>query len=305
MARRNLSLGTAAGRIGDHVYFRRRGQQVIRVRVPAPIDRRSQRQGVVRAIFANGANLWTLLRPFVEPSWRGYSRFGNAGNAFAHANRGQMPTASATMSREGYAYPCTGLVTNGSLPVYWQYTTEVLPDVTDSSKYAESLLFVGNAVEDNVETWGALSRAIISASSGVREGDIVHFLLYTYSYDADWTPLGALEVQPSVVHYSRVLNTSDEDYVADMFPLLSFATRLVEVPYYQLYVQVTGLDLLYGELDVPIGWALASYIERPGLSSKAAFTKSKFVMPHTERFYINATSVFGNVSQQYGDTFIM
>lgn len=304
MARRNLSLGTAAGRIGDHVYFRRRGQQIIRVRVPAPIDRKSRRQGVVRAIFANGKNLWSLLRPFVEPSWRGYSRFGNAGNAFAHANRGQMPTASATMSREGYAYPCTGLVTSGSLPVNWQYTTEVLPGILDSSRTIESLLFIGNAVEDNVETWGALSRAVISASPGAREGDIVHFLLYTYSYDADWTPYGAMEVQPSVVHYSRELDTSDEGYVADMFPLLSFGTRLVEVPYYQLYVQVTGLDLLYGDLDVPIGWALASYIERPSLSSKAAFTKSKFVMPTTERIYINATSMYGNVSEQYGDTFI-
>lgn len=304
MARRNLSLGTAAGRIGDHVYFRRRGQQIIRVRVPAPVDRRSRRQGVVRAIFANGKNLWSLLRPFVESSWRGYSRYGNAGNAFARANRGQMPTASATMSREGYAYPCTGLVTNGSLPVYWQYTTDVLPVMIDSSRNVESLLFVGNAVEDNVETWSALSRAIIAASPGAREGDVLHFLLYTYSYDADWTPNGALEVQPSVVHYSRALDTSDEGYVNDLFPLLSIGTRLVEVPYYQLYVQVTGLNLLYGESDVAIGWALASYLQRPSLSSKAAFTKSKFVMPHTERVYIGASSVYGNVSQQYGDTFI-
>lgn len=305
MARRNLSLGTAAGRIGDHVYFRRRGQQIIRVRVPAPTDRRSQRQGVVRAIFANGKNLWSLLRSFVEPSWRGYSRYGNAGNAFAHANRGQMPAASAAMSRDGYAYPCTGLITNGSLPVYWQYVTDVLPVVTDPSKDIESLLFLGNAVESNVETWGSLSSAIIAASSGAREGDIVHFLLYTFSYDADWTPYGATEVQPSVVHYSRVLDTSDEGYVADLFPLLGFGTRLVEVPYYQLYVQVTGLDLIYGDLGIPIGWALASYLERPGLSSKAAFTKSRFVMPTTVRSYINASSVYGNVSRQYGDTFIL
>lgn len=304
MARRNLSLGTAAGRIGDHVYFRRRGQQVIRVRVPAPTDRRSQRQGVVRAIFANGKNLWSLLRPFVESSWRGYSRYGNAGNAFAHANRGQMPAASAIMSRDGYAYPCTGLITNGSLPVYWQYVTDVLPVVVDPSKNIESLLFLGNAVEADVETWGALSRAIVAASSGAREGDIVHFLLYTFSYDADWTPYGATEVQPSVVHYSRALDTSDEGYVADLFPLLSFGTRLVEVPYYQLYVQVTGLDLIYGDLGIPIGWALASYLERPSLSSKSAFTKSKFVMPTTVRSYINASSAYGNVSRQYGNTFI-
>ena len=304
MARRNLSLGTAAGRIGDHVYFRRRGQQIIRVRVPAPVDRRSQRQGVVRAIFANGKNLWSLLRPFVEPSWRGYSRYGNAGNAFAHANRGQMPTASSTMSRDGYAYPCTGLITNGSLPVYWQYTEESLPNIVKPNSNIISMLFLGNAVEDNVETWGALSKALIAASSGAREGDIVHFLLYAYSYDEDWTPYGALEVQPSVVHYSRVLDTGDEGYVADLFPLLSFGTRLVEVPYYQLYVQVTGLDLIYGDLGIPVGWALASYLERPSLSSKAAFTKSKFVMPTTERSYIRASSVYGNVSQQYGGTFV-
>lgn len=305
MARRNLSLGTAAGRIGDHVYFRRRGQQVIRVRVPAPIDRRSQRQGVVRAIFANGKNLWSLLRPFVEPSWRGYSRFGNAGNAFTRANRGQMPTASATMSRDGCAYPCTGLVTNGSLPVSWQYRTELLQAIDGSELYVPSLLFLGNAGNYNVETWGGLSSAIISSSQGVRNGDILHFLLYVYSYDDEWSPAGALNLAPSVVHYSKVLDVADEDYVADMFPLLRFDTRLIEVPFYQLYVQVAGLDEIYEPTDYNIGWALSSYIERPGLSSKSAYTKSKFVMPPDERARINASSVYGNVSQRYGDTFIL
>lgn len=304
MARRNLSLGTAAGRIGDHVYFRRRGQQVIRVRVPAPIDRRSQRQGVVRAIFANGKNLWSLLRPFVEPSWRGYSRFGTAGNAFAHANRGQMPTASLIMSRDGYAYPSTGLVTNGSLPISWQYKTELLQAIDGSQTYVPSMLFLGNAGNSDVETWGDLSGAIISASKGAREGDILHFLLYVYSYDDEWSPAGALSQVPSVVHYSRVLDRNDEGYVADMFPLLRFDTKLVEVPYYQLYIQVSGLDIVYEPSDYNVGWALASYIERPSLSSKAAFTKSKFVMPSDLRNFINASSVYGNVSRQYGDTFI-
>ena len=305
MARRNLSLGTAAGRIGDHVYLRRRGQQIIRVRVPAPADSRSQRQGVVRAIFANGTNLWSLLRPFVESSWRGYSRFGNAGNAFAHANRGQMPTASVTMSRDGYAYPCTGLVTNGSLPVSWQYRTEMLQAIDGTEVYVPSMLFVGNAGSSNVETWGGLSSAVISASQGVREGDILHFLLYVYSYDNEWSPAGALHQVPTVIHYSRVLDISDEGYVADMFPLLRFDTKLVEVPYYQLYIQVSGLDVVYEPTDYSIGWALSSYIERSGLASKAAFTKSKFVMPPDERAFINASSVYGNVSRQYGDTFIL
>lgn len=305
MARRNLSLGTAAGRIGDHVYFRRRGQQVIRVRVPAPIDRRSQRQGVVRAVFANSTNLWTLLRPFVEPSWRGYSRFGNAGNAFSHANRGQMPTASATMSRDGYAYPCTGLITNGSLPVSWQYRTELLQAIDGTGQYVPSMLFVGNAGTSNVETWGGLSSAIISASQGAREGDVLHFLLYVYSYDNEWSPAGALNQVPTVIHYSRVLDVSDEGYVADLFPLLRFDTKLVEVPYYQLYIQVAGLDVIFEPTDYNVGWALSSYLERPGLASSAAFTRSKFVMPTDERAFINASSVYGNISQQYGNTFIL
>lgn len=305
MARRNLSLGTASGRIGDHVYFRRRGQQIIRVRVPAPADRRSQRQGVVRAIFANGKNLWSILRPFVEASWRGYSRFGSAGNAFARANRGQMPAASLIMSRDGYAFPCTGLVTNGSLPVSWQYRSEVLQAIDGSEGYLQSLLFLGNAGTYDVETWGGLSRAVISASQGVREGDVLHFLLYVFSYNEDWSPAGALNQIPSVVHYSRALDVASEDNVEDLFPLLRFDTRLVVAPFYQLYVQVTGLDEIYEPTDYNIGWALTSFIERPGLSSKAAFTKSKFVMPADIRTFINASSVYGNVAREYGDTFVL
>ena len=303
MTKRNLTLGNASGKLGDVVYMRRRGQQVERILVPSPRDPKSQRQGVARAHFANYVNLWRLLSPYMGVTWRGVSRYGTAANAFFKMNVGRIPAISKSMSRDGYAFPNLGLVTYGTMPISWRYESAIASVETAPAGRAQALAWLGNVLGGAVAKWSDVSEALLKANQGLREGDVVHFLMMAYILDPDepiYLPSGA---QPRIVHYSAPIDTSDERLVEDIFPLLQFSLLPAVANYQQM--AVSGSNSFYRTLTDSEFYfvSLASWVERSTAVGFTRYTRSSFVFGADDGDLLRGSAGYSPISIQYGDTF--
>ena len=303
MTKRNLTLGNASGKLGSVVYMRRRGQQVARVLIPSPRDPKSERQGVARAHFANYVNLWRLVGNYVWRSWSGVSRYGTRANAFYKMNVGRMPAISKPMSRSGYAYPNLGLVTYGNLPITYRYEHATAAVATAPNGQASALAWSGNAIGSSASTWGDVSAALIKANEGLRDGDVVHFMIMLYTLDFDYSGDIPADHSPYIIHYSSELDVSDEEYVEDMFFFLQFsilqkAVNVQQIAFSASPAVYTALGEYYGT-DV----ALASWVERPSEKGSARYTRSSFVMSGDNANMLSAFSGFSPASRAYGNTF--
>lgn len=303
MARRNLSLGTAAGKIGDHVYFRRRGQQIIRVRVPAPLDPRTSRQGVVRARFANSTNLWRVLRPVVGSSWSAARRFGSQGNAWARHNRGQIPTISAAESKFGSCYPALGLVTYGSLVTSLTYRFTETGSKDDGTYYSGVTLGYRMPRVAGL-TVGALSTALLSADKFLHAGDELHFCVLTYEMNVpEASPISDPELVPSFREQVLVLDeTSDVEYesVLSLFTV-TFATGPDGNQTMSLRTSVADIEPDID--DYRIWQAFCVFVSRPGNPLYSRFSRSSLVMSYNQRIAVNPLLYYGEKSRAFGNTF--
>lgn len=304
MARRNLSLGTAAGRIGDHVYFRRRGQQIIRVRVPAPLDPRSVRQGVVRARFANSTNLWRVLRPIVGSSWSAARRFGSQGNAWARHNRGQVPTISAAESKFGSCYPALGLVTYGSLvtSLTYRFTSE---GSLEEDTYRSGVTLGYRLPTVAGFTIGDLSRSIIAADGFLRDGDELHFCVLTYEMEIPQpSPIGSPYLVPSFRENVLVLDSASTEQVASALPLFSLSIVSDDAGY-DVATLLTSVADVDSDVDSSRVWqAFCVFAVRPTNPQYSRYSRSSLVMSREQRLAIEPLLSYGVNSIAFGNTFI-
>lgn len=277
MTKRNLTLGTASGKLGSVVYFRRRGQQIARVLVSSVNDRRSLAQCRQRARFANSVALWRALRPYVGVSWRGVSRYGSPENAFYHHNRGLMPTCSRNMSRAGSSFPCLGIITYGSLPVDVPFAARY---VTGTGSYKGSLAFsiflpapTGKPVDAS-----ALFNIIQSASQGVEDSDIIHIIAMTYGVAESISDIisSAEQYTPRVYHValSKSMTSVVLSEVAPWLRCEPATTTLNEV--------ALGFDVMPNwRGDEPdagyVDYVMAMSVERPHNPPYARFSRSRFL----------------------------
>lgn len=303
MTKRNLTLGSASGKLGSVVYMRRRGQQIARLLVPSPRDPRSLAQCVVRARFANYVSLWRLLRPFVGSSWRGVSRYGSTENAFYKHNTRLMPTASAEMSRNAYAFPCLGLVTYGSLPVSYQYDYQTLRIPSGSLDVSAAFYpYAGNNTRPS--TIGELSSIMLGWGVGLERGDVLHFLCYAFAYDPNnFAPAGAMDAPPRVWHASITIDEADDTQLLSALPFVNFVLgnggRLGNL----LGFAAGSVVSLGDPADITTGIALASWVERPRNPQFSRNCRSVFVMPDNLRTFLTAASMSGNIADMYAATF--
>lgn len=296
-------MGTAAGRIGDHIYYRRRGQQIIRVRVPAPYDPRTARQGIVRARFANSTNLWRVLRPIVGASWSAARRFGSQGNAWARHNRGQMPTISAAESKFGSCYPALGLVTYGSLVTSLSYRFTESGSKEDGEYYSGVTLGY-RMPRVTGSTIGALSSALLSADKFLRAGDELHFCVLTYEMNVpEASPISDPELIPSFREQVLVLDeTSDVDYesVLSLFSI-TFATGPDGNQTMTLKTSVADVEPDID--DYRIWQAFCVFVSRPSNPLYSRFSRSSLVMSYNQRIAVNPLLYYGEKSLAFGKTF--
>lgn len=277
MTKRNLTLGTASGKLGSVVYFRRRGQQITRVLVSSVNDRRSLAQCRQRAYFANSVALWRLLRPYVGVSWRGVSRYGSPENAFYHHNRGLMPTCSKNMSRAGNAFPCLGIITYGSLPVNIPLTTT--PAVgTGSYTGVYSFTMLVPAPNPNPGEAASLFMFIQMASQGIEDGDILHLVAMAYgSADETDSIVEAAEQHSPRVYHAALSKSMVGVSLHDVAPWLRVGPARTETN-----EVVLGFKVLpaYWPDDPDQGFVdfvMTMFVERPRNPPYARFSRSRFI----------------------------
>lgn len=281
MTKRNLTLGTASGKLGSVVYFRRRGQQIARVLVSSVNDRRSIAQCRQRARFANSVAIWRALRPYVGVSWRGVSRYGSPENAFYHHNRGLMPTCSRNMSRAGSSFPCLGIITYGSLPVDVPFAAR---QVTGTGLYKGLMSFsillpapMGKPADAAV-----LFNIIQSASQGIEDSDIVHIMAMAYGA-AD----SLLDVLPSAEQYApRVYHVAISKSMAGITLTEAAPWLRCEPATTQLNEVALGFDIMPDWLpDEPdagfVDNVMTMFVERPHNPPYARFSRSRFLGDNT------------------------
>lgn len=277
MTKRNLTLGTASGKLGSVVYFRRRGQQIARVLVSSVNDKRSLGQRFQRARFANYVAAWRLLRQYVERSWRGVSRYGSAENSFYHHNRGLMPTATKEMSRMGYAFPPLGIITYGSLQVGFNLRgVGIASAVPPTGVSAVSVELAG--VTSAPQTTSALAAAFVNADVGVLRSDVIHILSWAYTMSDDESDVvdAAVYSPPSVFHVA-VSMANDSEQLSAVAPWL-----VVTAGTSLRGRSALGLDIAspYLPADPPRGYTdavFAIYVERPSNPQHSRYSRARFV----------------------------
>lgn len=88
MAKGNLILGTAVGKLGDAVLFRQDGQQRSRVRVRRIGNPKTQSQAVNRALLNTLSAAYTYMKGIVDHSFQGLSKPVENQRKFAKLNQG-------------------------------------------------------------------------------------------------------------------------------------------------------------------------------------------------------------------------
>lgn len=86
MAKGNLFLGTAAGKIGDVVMYRYEGKQCSRVRVREIKNPKSEAQQAQRAILSTVTNAYSFLQSICNHSWENVQYEGKSMNYFNKIN---------------------------------------------------------------------------------------------------------------------------------------------------------------------------------------------------------------------------
>lgn len=281
MTKRNLTLGTASGKLGSVVYFRRRGQQIARVLVSSVNDRRSLAQCRQRARFANSVAIWRALRPYVGVSWRGVSRYGSPENAFYHHNRGLMPTCSRNMSRAGSSFPCLGIITYGSLPVDVPFAARTATG-TGLYKGLMSFSILLSAPMGKPADAAILFNIIKSASQGIEDSDIIHIMAMAYGA-ADTL----LNVLPAAEQYApRVYHVALSKSMVGVTLTEAAPWLRCEPATTQLNDLAMGFDIMPDWLpDEPdagfVDYVMTMFVERPHNPPYARFSRSRFLGDNT------------------------
>lgn len=170
MAKSNLFLGLASGKIGDMVFARSRGQQIARIRV-VPNNPRTARQQAQRVRMAAVAALYRAGREVLKDSFTIRHGFESSYNAFARNAISIAPFFTRQMVDNCLALPMPVQASRGSLA----------PLVVDNSPSAsgsvERMPSFGLAASATIGDWSA---AFIEANPTYRNGDKITFVAINF-----------------------------------------------------------------------------------------------------------------------------
>lgn len=303
MTKRNLTLGSASGKLGSVVYMRRRGQQIARLLVSSPHDPRTISQCAQRACFANYVALWRSLAAFVGVTWRGVSRYGSPQNAFYVHNRSLMPPIPRSWSRVGAPVPSNGLVTYGSLPIILPYEWYDGESITDDESLQGVYLPTssGGAPPSDAED---LISLLQQCGAAVREGDIVHIIGIIY-----YSKLGQNEIedgpnrQPIVLHNSMKLDLSVPTDVGYALPDFRFSTGLYAGQQQKTLIRLADNYYAAEASREVVFDAIAIYFERPSNPPHSRFSRSRFAINGAWADRIALWSAGGQYYEQVAQTY--
>lgn len=203
MAKSNVFLGIASGKVGDIVFARAKGQQITRVRV-VPNNPRTGKQQAQRVRMAAVAALYRAAREVLKDSFTIRRGFESSYNAFARNAIGMSPFFTRQMVDNCLALPIPTQASRGVLA----------PLVVDKSA-GESAGFDRlpsyNLTSDS--TMGAWAQAFLIDNPTYKNGDKITYLVIDFAANAE-VPL-ADAYNPIAYIKEIVLDVDSEQTITD------------------------------------------------------------------------------------------
>lgn len=166
MAKSNMFLGLASGKVGDIVFARSNGQQITRVRV-IPKNPRTGKQQAQRVRMAAVSALYRAAREILKDSFTIRQGFESSFNAFARNAISIAPFFSRQMVDNCLALPIPAQASRGVL-------TPLVVDVSaDEGEGVDRMPSYNLTGEGTIGAW---SQAFIAANPSYKNGDKVTFL---------------------------------------------------------------------------------------------------------------------------------
>lgn len=204
MARSNMFLGLASGKIGDVVYSRSRGQQIARVRV-VPNNPRTSSQQAQRVRMAAVAALYRAARPVLKDSFTIRHGFESSYNAFSRNAIGLAPFFTKQMVANCLALPIPAQASRGVLP-------PVVADISSAaSGSVERMPSFGLLEESTVGQW---SEAFIRNNPSYKDGDKVTFVAVYFNLNEEVPLVNAYNANVFVKEI--VLDTASDESLDNM-----------------------------------------------------------------------------------------
>ena len=213
MAKGNMLLGYAKGKVGSLVYSRLRGEQITRAYNAKPANPRSESQQLQRTKLANLVNFYRRGRSLLNHSFTNKKENQSSYNAFVSRNinvnavRLTKNEAAAAMSVVG---PFT--ISDGVLPPI---------QINGGGVNAVTNIAVGSfVIADETTTVAQLSAAIINNNAEWMEGDQLTYVSVVQNGGVDG---GYPFVQFSYIEMD--LNLSDNTLLRTLFPAYALSIR--------------------------------------------------------------------------------
>lgn len=172
MAKGNIAFGGLRGAVGEFVFSKRKGQQIVKARNRQPFNPKSQPQILQRARFVDGVKFYQkAVANFFQFAFEDKKPNETYFNAFMRHNvkNGVMLTPKAFYDEN---YPAVGrwLLTQGTLPgpYYWRFE--------DSGDYPAFVMFNRGPSKEAATTIGDFSK-IMLRNSRYAIGDIITIVL--------------------------------------------------------------------------------------------------------------------------------
>lgn len=201
MARSNIFLGLASGKIGDVVYARSRGQQIARVRV-VPNNPRTARQQAQRVRMAAVAALYRAARPVLKDSFTIRHGFESSYNAFARNAIGLAPFFTKQMVANCLALPMPAQASRGQL-------APVIADVSSEASGSVARMPSYGLTDDN--TVGDWSEYFLTANPSYKNGDKVTFIAVVFTPNEEVPLENAYNA--SLIVREIVIDTTSVDFL--------------------------------------------------------------------------------------------
>jgi hypothetical protein len=105
MSKRNLSMGTASGKLGDIVYYRRRGQQAMRTYRSTIANPQTDLQMDTRVVFRNPQTYYMMMKQTDLDLLGLKSKYGNNYSQFMRVGMRKQVAISKNAAANGYSLP--------------------------------------------------------------------------------------------------------------------------------------------------------------------------------------------------------
>lgn len=168
-----MLLGHARGKVGDLVFSRSNGQQVVRARARVVKNPKTEQQIVQRIILNTVAQAYSKMQPIVNHSFEGVSEGQRSMSRFMRANLDKLRTKIAQEIAAGGSYydvsAFTPLGTNIFQPNDFVVSAGSLPNVTVQRKEGSS--------SQAVAILGGTTYGDILNALGLKRGDQLTFMM--------------------------------------------------------------------------------------------------------------------------------